>query len=992
MLGASAAPFALRIDVAHAATTTLAAVSASGDRALDIDFQNAPAAGHTLIQDYTEDGTGFTADPTWQSSTVNGGNCNGTIVRADAPVNSTWTTGMDISARYPWPGCARYVAGQTSDTSSQYGLMRLARGLGQLAQDLGDVGANPATNGVIAAYTDNGIQTSGIMAQTTSRKTLPANRYYAYSIDVGTVSQINCPQIRFEWQGQQDTTTNSWVTAIPVDVCSATPPFNLVKRTYEADARTIFTARLQSANGVKVAPGNENMLFRVNNLTVTGAGNDGGFDNLRFIDATPTVTKAFASTNNTVGDTVNLTITVHNSAEEAAKSDFGLTDDLVDGLQVIGSPTTTCGNGTVTVTNGNLITLAGGDLAGDQATCVITVAVKSSTAGTYVNGPSQMTGSFVDLPTQDVQATWALASDQPEATTTPLNTAVTLDPFANFVPVDGDTTPSRPNTSTFLFSNGPTSMTTTEGQPAGASVSADGKTLTVPNEGVWTVAADGNMTFTPDAGFLAAPSAVLYTAADSTGNLAQPAPITVTYPDVVDLTGAGDQGATIAVNPQGTAIDPTTAVFPTTGQPAGATVSSDGKTLTVPGEGVYTIAADGAITFTPDPALVGDPTPVTYTAADADGNVADPAQITLTYPDVSDVSKSGVPGQPVSVAPAGDQLDLSTVVFPAAGFTTSPTPLLYTASDTQGSVAEPATVTVLYPSATPVSGSGDQGTPVVLKPTFDPTSDPTTVKLTGGPEGSTLSPDGKTLTVPNEGTWTVNPDGSITFTPEPGFQGSPTPATFTAVDATGEPAGPATATVTYPDVEDAAVDSTPGATVVVTPTGTNIDPATVEFPAAGQPSGAVVSEGGKVLTVPGEGVWMVLPDGSIRFVPEAGLKTSPTPVVFTARDPQGHVAEPGTITVTYPTPIDTSTPTPPYTGTPEPTLTVPTTTAPTQLAPTLTVSGAPTPVVTQPEEPQVWIDRLARTGANVEGMLGAAGGMIAAAVGLLAFSRRKRNK
>jgi hypothetical protein len=57
--------------------------------------------------------------------------------------------------------------------------------------------------------------------------------------------------------------------------------------------------------------------------------------------------------------------------------------------------------------------------------------------------------------------------------------------------------------------------------------------------------------------------------------------------------------------------------------------------------------------------------------------------------------------------------------------------------------------------------------------------------LTGTPNG-TLSPDGLTLNVPNEGEWRVNSStGVVTFTPESGYLGNPTPPTYFGLNVAG---------------------------------------------------------------------------------------------------------------------------------------------------------------------------------------------------------------
>jgi CshA-type fibril repeat protein len=66
-----------------------------------------------------------------------------------------------------------------------------------------------------------------------------------------------------------------------------------------------------------------------------------------------------------------------------------------------------------------------------------------------------------------------------------------------------------------------------------------------------------------------------------------------------------------------------------TSNPTGTTLASNGKTLTVPNEGEWTIDTSGKITFKSDGTFTGDPTPITYSVADAQGNI-DTATVTLT--------------------------------------------------------------------------------------------------------------------------------------------------------------------------------------------------------------------------------------------------------------------------------------------------------------------------------------------------------------------------
>ncbi|MEZ6121005.1 MAG: Ig-like domain-containing protein [Pirellulaceae bacterium] len=78
------------------------------------------------------------------------------------------------------------------------------------------------------------------------------------------------------------------------------------------------------------------------------------------------------------------------------------------------------------------------------------------------------------------------------------------------------------------------------------------------------------------------------------------------------------------------------------------------------------------------------------------------------------------------------------------------------------------------PTATNDSPTTNEDTPVTFNPLandtdVDGTLDGSTVIFINPPAGATLSPDGKTLTVPGEGIFTVLPTGEITFSPAANF-------------------------------------------------------------------------------------------------------------------------------------------------------------------------------------------------------------------------------
>ena len=64
----------------------------------------------------------------------------------------------------------------------------------------------------------------------------------------------------------------------------------------------------------------------------------------------------------------------------------------------------------------------------------------------------------------------------------------------------------------------------------------------------------------------------------------------------------------------------------------------------------------------------------------------------------------------------------------------------------------------------PVLGNDTSSKPLVPSSVVFP--------ATGQPVGSSITNGGKTITVPNKGTFTINPDGTISFVPAPTFDGT----------------------------------------------------------------------------------------------------------------------------------------------------------------------------------------------------------------------------
>jgi uncharacterized repeat protein (TIGR01451 family)/LPXTG-motif cell wall-anchored protein len=140
--------------------------------------------------------------------------------------------------------------------------------------------------------------------------------------------------------------------------------------------------------------------INVTNEQPTGGGNDGAFDNVILTDVTPQLDKKFSPAKIAVGGTSTLTFTITNTKELAAKPGWNFVDTLPTGLPVSskGAAATTCPSGAVTAASGDTKITVTGDLSKGMVSCTVTVPVLGATAGSYVNGPGNVTGTGINPP------------------------------------------------------------------------------------------------------------------------------------------------------------------------------------------------------------------------------------------------------------------------------------------------------------------------------------------------------------------------------------------------------------------------------------------------------------------------------------------------------------------------------------------------------------------------------------------------------------------
>ena len=158
-------------------------------------------------------------------------------------------------------------------------------------------------------------------------------------------------------------------------------------------------------------------------------------------------------------------------------------------------------------------------------------------------------------------------------------------------------------------------------------------TKTIPGEGTYTVDPDGTVHFTPDKQFKGKGTTMTVVRKDQNGT-----PVTAEYtavvhpasPEGTEVETAGVQGkvqsgkpnfiggkATIDGVEKTVDIDeavPAKLIDPTTGQEV--------TSVTIPGEGTYTVAENGTVTFTPDKNFKGKGTELTVKRVDKNGTPA----------------------------------------------------------------------------------------------------------------------------------------------------------------------------------------------------------------------------------------------------------------------------------------------------------------------------------------------------------------------------------
>jgi len=524
------------------------------------------------------------------------------------------------------------------------------------------------------------------------------------------------------------------------------------------------------------------------------------------------------------------------------------TSEGVQGQPQEGTPTFTPGNDKVPMKIDATQPAKLIDPATGQPTDETTIPAKDAkgnTVGTYTIDPT--TGKVTFTPNKDFVGTPVPATVQAKdangtpttATYTPTVTPVvpTAEP-AETTDIQGKEQTGKPT-----FTPGNPNVPMDDDTPA---TFEDGsKEKVIPGEGTYTVAPDGTVTFTPEKNFTGKGTGVTVKRVDKNGTPVTAkytptvAPVTPTGTDAVteDVQGSTQTGKPVftpgktTVNGEEKTVElsdkPAKLVDPKTGDPV--------DSVTIEGEGTYTVAPDGTVTFTPEKNFTGKGTGVTVQREDKNGT---PVKATYTP------------------------------------------------------VVKPATPTSSDVITTNVQGATQEGTPTFKGGKVTVNGEEKTVEI-----DETVKPtfeDGTTeKKVPGEGTYTIDENGKVTFTPEKTFTGQATGVTVKRVDKNGTPITakytPVVVPVT-PTSKDTESEGPKGQPQEGTPTfeggkvTINGKEVPVEIDETVKPT---FDDGTTEKKVPGEGTYTIDENGKVTFTPEPDFVGKATGVTVKRVDKNG---------------------------------------------------------------------------------------------------------
>ncbi|BAJ31773.1 MULTISPECIES: DUF11 domain-containing protein [Kitasatospora] len=306
---------------------------------------------------------------------------------ADKPVRLTGYNGWVLDDTATSAGYAPGIADCGNSANFWDSSRDLAAVLGQYNGT-----AVPNQNQAVTAFTYNSPGANRVEFETVQPLPLPrTNRFLAFSVNsAATNCSVSAPQLNFFLLDGP--------TAVPASAKPLNPCTDPAAKSYPVDGKAY--KAVGRASDAPVLFAGSLLGIRMTNANGSGTGNDAAFDDIRVLDVTPQVDKAFTPEVATAGGTSTLVFTVTNTSDLAAKKGWSFTDTLPAGLTVAGPApaSTTCASGKVESDNGLGAVTLSGDLTAGQASCTLGVQVTAA-AGTYRNCAENVSDAIgVDLP------------------------------------------------------------------------------------------------------------------------------------------------------------------------------------------------------------------------------------------------------------------------------------------------------------------------------------------------------------------------------------------------------------------------------------------------------------------------------------------------------------------------------------------------------------------------------------------------------------------
>lgn len=195
------------------------------------------------------------------------------------------------------------------------------------------------------------------------------------------------PLLQFQWLKTDDTVV--WSDEVQNPCTSTDPPYTTynisapavpaIGKGSRAAAATVEVRAVSLRSGSAVLLQADGLNWRILNLRNAQHGNDGALDNVRVLDATPRVDKAFSDSEVTAGESTTVRFIVTNTSDLLEKSGWEFTDTMNTDLLVSDTENAvvknTCGATVTADANSSVIQVKNGILSEGQSSCEIEVAV-----------------------------------------------------------------------------------------------------------------------------------------------------------------------------------------------------------------------------------------------------------------------------------------------------------------------------------------------------------------------------------------------------------------------------------------------------------------------------------------------------------------------------------------------------------------------------------------------------------------------------------------